>query len=283
MFWSLLDTIKSAIQRRPRSIIICLLIVICLVQIHTATKPYPRPQQVLTLSDTRTQPDSQNLPEPPPPQSSQLSNIPFPAPWQGPVVPVVIPPGPVPAFYKLPISEPVVFLGIDDGWYQSPENLKWLKKHHLPFSLFLVNSQISGDSGYFKQLQTAGMTIEDHSATHPDFIKLNEADQQNQICNTANNYFDSFGRRPTLFRPPYGDYNDQTRQAAAACDVKALVLWHVVLQDGTIQYQTPATRLEPGDIILAHFQNDLIPNMQALSAELEHDHLQLGRLEDWLR
>lgn len=254
-----------------------------IAQMHNAQAPQPKPNQAIALSDTLTAPDSPALSPASPLPTPQPTPVPVVAPWHGPVVPVSTPlSGPAPAFAKLPVSEPVVFLGIDDGWFQSLENLQWLKAHHLPFSLFLVDSQINNDYGYFKQLQDAGMTIEDHSVTHPDLAKLNLAGQQAQICGAADNYSRVFNRHPMFFRPPYGDYNALTQQAAAVCNIRAIVLWDVVLDNGAIQYQIPATHLEPGDIILMHFQNDLIPNMQTLNNELERDHLQIGRLEDWL-
>ena len=251
--------------------------------IHIGAPAQTKAAESLTLSITASPPDADNFPPAPPAQTSNQSSA-IVAPWQGPAAPIVLNPSPgAPEFSRLPVSEPVVFVGIDDGWYQSPENLAWLKVHHLPFSLFLVDSQIRGNYDYFHQLQNAGMTIEDHSATHPDFTKLKLEDQQAQICSTADSYQTVFGRRPAFFRPPYGDYNSDTQTAAATCGMKALINWRVVLDNGVIQYQPPATHLEAGDIILVHFQSDLIPNMQALNAELEKDHLQVARLEDWLR
>src|SRR5262249_15674175 len=92
-----------------------------------------------------------------------------------------------------------------------------------------------------------------------------------------------FGQRPRLFRPPYGSYNVLTQQAAAACGMKAIIMWHATLENGAMQFQTPETHLEAGDIILTHFQGDLIPNLETLNQQLEANHLQLGRLEDWVQ
>ncbi len=235
--------------------------------------------QSLALSVNFSSPDNRQIAK----AAAPSTVVPMPAPWQGPVEPVILSRHKIKVLDRLKVKEPVVFLGIDDGWYQTPQNLAWLTSHHLPFSLFLVDSQIQDDPGYFRQLQGAGMTIEDHSSTHPDLVTLDKKDQTRQICQPADDYARIFGRRPTLLRPPYGDYNDDTKAAAAACHLKALVNWDVVIQNGAIQYQNPSGHLEPGDVILTHFQSDLIPNMNALATQLRKDHLQIARLEDWLR
>src|SRR5262245_13229697 len=52
--------------------------------------------------------------------------------WRGPVQPLALDPGLPPIIYTIPTNEPIVFLTIDDGWVQTPENHDWLVSHHLP-------------------------------------------------------------------------------------------------------------------------------------------------------
>jgi len=46
---------------------------------------------------------------------------------------------------------------------------------------------------------------------------LSYAEQVKEICGEADLQEQQFGRRPTLFRPPGGAYNTNTRRAAATC------------------------------------------------------------------
>src|SRR5574337_1373189 len=125
--------------------------------------------------------------------------------WQGPIQPYIVQPsGVAQVVFRIPTTQPVIFIGIDDGWIKTPQNLQWLTSHHLPFSLFLTNNGIKDNYGYFKQLQDAGMDIEDHTLSHGDLTKMTAAQQQNEICHAADIYQSVYGRRPTLFRPPYG-------------------------------------------------------------------------------
>jgi peptidoglycan/xylan/chitin deacetylase (PgdA/CDA1 family) len=203
--------------------------------------------------------------------------------WRGPVQPVVLPTSPVPVISNVPTNDPVVFVTMDDGWIQTPENHEWLVSHHLPFSLFLSDAGVRNNYQYFQDLQSAGMTIENHTVNHPSLIKHNLPTQQAEICGAADSYQNVFHHRPTLLRPPYGLFNANTQQAAEACGQRAIIMWRATIQDGVIAYQDGNTTLKPGDIILTHFQPDFIANMQALSVELNKEHLQVAHLEDWLK
>ena len=215
---------------------------------------------------------------------NKLTAQPAITPWRGPIQPLVIRPSDeAPVIFRIPTNEPVVFVGIDDGWVQTPEELDWLTRHHLPLTLFLTSDGIKNNYSFFKKLQSVGMTIQNHTVSHPHLPSLNFDRQKAEICGASDAYQSVFGRRPTLFRPPYGEYNDDTRRAAAACGVKALVLWHVVIgTGGDVQFQTGNNHLQPGDIVLMHFRHEFLADVQAFAQEVEHNHLQIGRLEDWI-
>ncbi len=202
--------------------------------------------------------------------------------WKGSIQPLVIAPNETPVLYKIPISEPVVFLSIDDGWAKPADAQKWLISHRLPFSLFLTDDAIKSNYGYFQKLQAAGMTIEDHTLHHPRLNKLSLSRQQTEICGTAGIYEKVFDRRPTLFRPPYGLMNNTTIQAAGTCGMRAVVMWHANVENGTIFYQD-GDHLLPGDIVLMHFHSNMAADLQAFSNQVRQDHLQIGRLEDWIK
>ena len=250
-----------------------------------SAKPSHRvPQRIRSLGLTFTSVDHRNITRRLGAQTQTTSQPAITA-WRGPVQPLSVSSsgGLAPVVLKIPTTEPVVFVGIDDGWIQTPDELDWLASHHLPFTLFLTNNGIKNDYGFFQKLQDAGMTIQDHTLSHPHLAKLNFDQQKTEICQTADIYQSVFGRRPTLFRPPYGEYNDDTRRAAASCGIKAVVMWHVVIgTGGDVQYQSVNHHLQPGDIVLMHFRPEFLADVKALSKEVEQNHLQIGRLEDWL-
>jgi peptidoglycan/xylan/chitin deacetylase (PgdA/CDA1 family) len=185
--------------------------------------------------------------------------------------------------YRIPTDKPVIFLGIDDGWHKTSEAHDWLIEHRLPFTLFLTNEAIKNDYVYFRDLQDAGMSIQNHTLTHANMTTMTLERQQTDICATADIYKAQFGKRPTLFRPPYGTFNISTQQAAANCGMKAIISWHAKVNGGSIQYQDQNTHFLPGDIVLMHFRPKFLQDMKIFTDQVEKDHLQIGRLEDWIQ
>lgn len=204
-------------------------------------------------------------------------------PWRGPVEPQFAPPNSAQVVYKISTTDPVVFVGIDDGITQSPEILDWLVSHHLPFSMFLYNGVVKDNYQYFAKLQSAGLVVENHTLNHPQLPKLNLDQQRAEICGAADTYAQVFGRRPTLLRPPYGMFDDTTRQAAAECGMRAIVMWHATVDKGAMHFQDDIGHLESGDIVLMHFRPEFLQDIQVLTNQVQQDKLRIGRLEDWLR
>jgi peptidoglycan/xylan/chitin deacetylase (PgdA/CDA1 family) len=220
-----------------------------------------------------------SAPQPQPPSQPEVTE------WKGDPQPVPLPAAvqTVPVISRVQTDKPVIFLGIDDGWFKIPQAHDWLMQHKLPFTLFLEDDAVAGDYNYFQDLQGAGMSIQNHTLTHPDMTTLDFDQQKNQICATADNYLNVYGQRPTLFRPPFGSFNDLTLQAAAACGMKAVVTWHAKANGGSIQFQDGNTHFLPGDIVLMHFRNEFLADMNAFMDQASRDNLQIGRLEDWLQ
>jgi hypothetical protein len=226
------------------------------------------------------QPPAQPLPMPiptPPPPPPPIS------PWQGEVDQMPASTAQIPALTRVPTDKPVIFLGIDDGLVKNPEAKAWLLDHKLPFTLFLTDDIVKSDYDYFRDLQNAGMTIEDHTLTHTDLTTLSLDQQKTEICGAADKFQATFGNRPTLFRPPYGSYDNITRQAAADCGMKAMIIWHAKANGGSIQFQDGNTNFLPGDIVLMHFRPEFLQDMKAFEDQVAKDHLQVGRLEDWIQ
>jgi peptidoglycan/xylan/chitin deacetylase (PgdA/CDA1 family) len=185
-----------------------------------------------------------------------------------------------PALDHVPTTDKVIFLGIDDGLVRDPALLPLLRKERIPLTLFLVDQQARDGADFFRQMQTLGATIQDHTMTHPEMPKLGWSDQHHQICDEIPDLTSLYGTRPTLFRPPYGEWNETTRSVAAGCGLHALILWRGATNDGRLDIITG--HFNPGDIILMHFRTDLIENLQLVLARARAEGYKIGRLEDYL-
>ncbi|MET9363265.1 polysaccharide deacetylase family protein [Streptomyces sp. NPDC006632] len=163
-------------------------------------------------------------------------------------------PGEMPVVSDIPTKEKIVFVTFDDGAEKDPKFVDMMRDLKIPFTMFLTDDIIRGDYGYFKPLQGLGNSIENHTLSHPNLRTLGEAAQKNEICTQEKKLGKEYGTAPGLFRPPYGNWNENTRAAAKSCDIRAMVLWRESMQITNMQYQRGDKKLHPGDIILAHFR-----------------------------
>lgn len=202
-----------------------------------------------------------------------------------PTVPdAVIPPvvdGLAPVLTRIKTDQPVVFLGIDDGAAKAPDTLQLLQDNGIKASLFLANRFYRDNVSYFAEFQAAGYPIENHTMHHAVLPHLSYEEQVAEICGQADLEEQQFGVRPTLFRPPGGAYNENTRRAAAACGMRAVVNWIAKANAGGMQYQL-GYGLRPGDIVLMHFRPEFHADMEAFLEAMQRAGLHTELLEDWL-
>lgn len=197
----------------------------------------------------------------------------------------VLPPivdGMVPVLTKIPTEQKVVFLTIDDGAVKRDSDLALLEANGIKASLFLANTFVAGDPQFYKKYTDAGHLIENHTMSHNlGFINLSYEQQKAEICAMADFEEQQYGRRPVFFRPPGGPYTQATRQAVAACGLKAIVDWETKANAGQMDYQVGAS-LRPGDIVLMHFRPEFPQDLAAFLAAQKAAGLQVVLLEDYL-
>lgn len=172
--------------------------------------------------------------------------------------------GLAPIVSRLHTTQPVVFLTIDDGAHKDPSDAAMMKDNHVKASIFLAKTFIDKNPAFFKQYLAAGSLIENHTLTHDlRMVRHQGYDRQKEeICGMADYEEAQYGRRPVLFRPPGGAYNETMQRAAHDCGMKAVVTWMATVNNGAVQYQI-GDRLQPGDIVLMHFRPTFKEDLQA--------------------
>ncbi|MFD4692446.1 polysaccharide deacetylase family protein [Streptomyces sp. NPDC058463] len=159
-----------------------------------------------------------------------------------------------PVFTTVPTKERIVFLTMDDGAEKDPELLRMMTELKIPYSAFLSDYVVSDNYGYFKEMQARGVTLSNHTLNHRYLPGLSKADQRREICGEQDKIEKYFGTRPTLFRPPYGNYNRDTLRIAKSCGVEAVPLWNAEAFPDRMEWRQWDRDLHPGDIILTHFR-----------------------------
>ncbi|GGV84509.1 hypothetical protein GCM10015535_29420 [Streptomyces gelaticus] len=159
-----------------------------------------------------------------------------------------------PVFTTVPTRDRVVFLTMDDGSEKDPELLQMMDELDIPYSAFLSDHVVNNNYGYFSEAQRLGVTLNNHTLTHPYLPGLSYAEQEREICDEQEIIEKWFGKRPRLFRPPYGNYNRDTLRIAKSCGVKAVPLWNAEAFPDRMEWREEDEDLHPGDIILTHFR-----------------------------
>ncbi|MEU4079810.1 polysaccharide deacetylase [Streptomyces venezuelae] len=162
-----------------------------------------------------------------------------------------------PVFTTVPTKQKVVFLTIDDGAEKDPELLRMMKELRIPYSAFLSDYVVKDDYGYFARMQKSqesGVSLHNHTLNHRYLPGLSYSQQKREICGMQDVIEKRFGKRPPLFRPPYGNYNEDTLRAAKSCGVKAVPLWASEAFPDHMEWREWDRDLHPGDIVLTHFR-----------------------------
>ncbi|RJL31469.1 polysaccharide deacetylase family protein [Bailinhaonella thermotolerans] len=205
-----------------------------------------------------------------------------------------------PVIDHIPTKRKVVFLTIDDGWEQDPGFVEEVRRGGVPVTAFVTRDSVEGQGRadaaagggrytaaegwpYFTRLRDAGVPIENHTLTHPNLRLLGPAAQKAEICGMSKRIEQRTGRRPWLFRPPFGNHNTATRVAAKECGIGALIMWTATVQkDAKIAYQVPDKKLRPGDIILMHFRPGLATDFKRLIRKIHRRGYEFGDLPAYL-
>ncbi|GAB2994440.1 polysaccharide deacetylase family protein [Amycolatopsis acidiphila] len=189
--------------------------------------------------------------------------------------------GKVPQVRRIAVDRPLVFLTIDDGAVPDPDAPRLIRESGTHPVLFLNEIYVRGHEDYFKQVLAAGATLGDHTVNHPDLKGKSLAYQQEEICEDADDLQRALGVRPVLFRPPFGNWDDNTLKAAANCGMRASVLWTASVNDGRVDFQE-GKRLQPGDIVLMHFRKTFTEDFAAFVDQSTRDGLTPVPLPDFL-
>jgi peptidoglycan/xylan/chitin deacetylase (PgdA/CDA1 family) len=185
-------------------------------------------------------------------------------------------------FSAIPTNEKIAFITIDDGWSKDPMALRLFQAANVPITLFLEVNAIKDDPNYFKPLRDLpGVTIEDHTISHPNLKGRSYDFQKHEICGGADKLQQYYGKRPTLFRPPGGTHDATTLKVVHDCGMKAAFYWHETTDHGVVFYQS-VHKVQPGDIILMHFRPRFVDDFLAVLKAIHKAGLTPARLEDYI-
>ncbi|CAL9478570.1 hypothetical protein SUDANB105_02968 [Streptomyces sp. enrichment culture] len=193
-----------------------------------------------------------------------------------------------PVFTTVPTEHKVVFLTIDDGAEKDPAFLRMMSELDIPYTAFLSDYLVKDDYGYFKRMQERGAPLNNHTLHHPYLPGLSRSGQLREICGMQDVMEENFGKRPRLFRPPFGNYDRDTLRAAKACGITHVPLWNEEVFVDRWEYREWDQRIRRGDIVLTHFRGEdhwegSMPDMiRRFLDKVTAEGYAVARLEDYL-
>lgn len=155
------------------------------------------------------------------------------------------------------MTDDLIGLTFDDGPHpdSTPALLAALTAARATATFFLWGEHVRRHPRHARDLRAAGMTLANHSYTHPYLTRLTSQALADELTRTQEAVSEFCDASPLLFRPPYGDTDDRVRAAAAGLGMSE-VLWSVDSRDwageSTEQIVRAASTVEPGGIILLH-------------------------------
>lgn len=150
-----------------------------------------------------------------------------------------------------------VALTFDDGPSRVlPEILDVLKQEGVPAAFFWQTRLLHPERPWRRVLDE-GHLIGTHTVKHKNLTALSYEKQYRDIKSSALKINEITGADPVYFRPPFGQFNDDTLRAARELKLKT-VIWRVASMDWELQKNpenlvpTVVDNLEDGAIILLH-------------------------------
>ena len=176
--------------------------------------------------------------------------------------------------YCVETTEKKVALTFDAAWGADDTDtlISVLKKYNATATFFVVGEWVDKYPNEVKKLSDAGFDVMNHSATHPYMTNLNEDGMKEQLKVCNDKIAAITGKAPTLFRPPYGDYDNKVISTVESVGMKT-IQWDVDSLDwkDTATVDSIVTRVtskvKPGSIVLFHNDADHTP--EALPIILE--------------
>jgi peptidoglycan/xylan/chitin deacetylase (PgdA/CDA1 family) len=150
-------------------------------------------------------------------------------------------------------------LTFDDGPSVYTEKIaQLLKNNKIPATFFFIGQNVIHHQKAVSFANNLGFGIGDHSYSHPQLNRLSENAQASQILQTKK-LIEAITNKPvTLFRPPYGAFNNQTKDVLVKNNIQ-MVLWNSDPRDWatkspTIIVQRIARSELSGKVIILHDQ-----------------------------
>jgi polysaccharide deacetylase family sporulation protein PdaB len=168
--------------------------------------------------------------------------------------------------YEVDRDDNKIAISFDAAWgsEKTMEILDILDDYGVKTTFFLVGFWIDAYPERTMQIAARGHEIGNHSTNHPNMPTLNAEDMAREIDETQQKITELTGQTPTLFRAPFGDYDNALMQMLHEKGYEG-IQWSIDSLDwkdiGTDAVVSRVTEdVHGGDIILFHNNSEDVLN-----------------------
>ncbi len=173
----------------------------------------------------------------------------------------------VPIYYVETPEKKVAF-SFDASWgaERTPDILENLREHDIKTTYFVTGFWVEEYPELVEKIAEEGHELGNHTTTHPQMSQLSEKEIQEEVQKVEEMIYEITGDRTTLFRPPFGDYNNTVISTLEEMDYQVIqwsidsLDWKNISKEALVERVTG--REHWGAIILFH--NDGLNTPQAL-------------------
>lgn len=162
--------------------------------------------------------------------------------------------------YSVETEKKQVALTFDAAWgnEDTKEILAILERHQIHASFFMTGTWIEAYPEDVKAIYAAGHDLGNHSEDHKNMSQLTKEQCKDEILRPHQKVKELTGIEMKLFRPPYGDYEDQVITAAKECGYESIqwsvdsLDWKDYGAESIADMVLGSKELKSGAIILMH-------------------------------
>jgi peptidoglycan-N-acetylglucosamine deacetylase len=134
------------------------------------------------------------------------------------------------------VDGPYIAMTFDDGPNPvlTPKLLDILKARGIKATFFVVGQNAALHPEILKRAIAEGHEVGNHTWTHPDLAKLPDEAVRSELKKTEDAIVAAIGKKPTLFRPPYGSITKEQKDWIHKEFGYEVILWDVDTNDWRI-------------------------------------------------
>ncbi|MDO4552182.1 MAG: polysaccharide deacetylase family protein [Bacillota bacterium] len=160
--------------------------------------------------------------------------------------------------YSVDTEEKKVAISFDAAWGNQHTGpiLDILDQYGVKTTFFLVDFWAEEFPEDVKEIAARGHEIGNHSSSHPDMTQLTKEEIKAELTACGTRILELTGVQPTLFRPPFGSYNNTLIETCRECGYEVIqwsvdsLDWKDVTAEQVVERVIRST--EKGSIVLFH-------------------------------